>query len=115
MSIQQDILLKTNIKLVGPDKNNKDHHCFEKCVITYEYPAYILATFSKVFYNNLVADMSEKNEKTINIYSVCSPEEFNALEKDFLFLLDFKLFIDPSMYFRYRQRILLAYSDDVVL
>lgn len=34
-----------------------------------------------------------------------SHEEFNSLEREFLFLLDFKLLIDPDVFFTYRERI----------
>ena len=74
------MLLDTTIKLIGPNLPNKDHHCLEKCVVSYEYPAYILASFSKFFYRALTIDMLEARTNTINIYSVCSSaEEFHSL------------------------------------
>ncbi|CAK62617.1 unnamed protein product (macronuclear) [Paramecium tetraurelia] len=41
-----------------------------------------------------------------------SHEEFNHLERVLVFLLDFKLRIDPLLYFTYRQRIITNYFDN---
>ncbi|KAM3143016.1 hypothetical protein pb186bvf_004834 [Paramecium bursaria] len=40
-----------------------------------------------------------------------SHEEFNTLERKYLFLLDFKLLIDPAIFFSYRDRILTHYIE----
>lgn len=73
------MLLDTAIKLIGPEIQNKDNHCLDKCVITYEYPAHILATFSTFFYKALTINMIESHTNTINIYSVCNAEQFHSL------------------------------------
>ena len=41
-----------------------------------------------------------------------SHEEFNMLERKYLFLLDFKLLIDPAIFFAYRDKILTHYLDE---
>lgn len=40
-----------------------------------------------------------------------SPEEFNSLEQLFLFQLNFKLLIDPLLFFKYRERIIVNYCS----
>jgi hypothetical protein len=42
-----------------------------------------------------------------------SKDEFNLLEETLLSILDFRLLINPGLFFTYRKRIIMAYQENI--
>lgn len=42
-------------------------------------------------------------------------QEINLLERDFLQLINFRLYIAPILFFRYRERLLESFSSDAMM